>query len=195
MAYALLSELRAYLFAGGTTAPATDDALLTAFLARAQAAIDVIAGGRSFEATTATKKFDLPDDEYLDVDDLLSITTLTNGDGAVIPSSAYVLYPLNLTPKRLIYLKPTSGYAWLPDNDGNDMGCITIAGAWGYSATAPDYIKQACIRLAAWMYRQKDTSADVDRPLMTGDGGVVMPSALPKDVLELLRPVTRAFIS
>jgi hypothetical protein len=195
MAYASLSELRSYLFAGGTTAPATDDALLSAMIARAQASIDAALGGRSFEATIATKVYDLPDGEYLDVDDLLTVTTLTNGDGVVIPAGAYVLYPLNINPKRMIYLKATSGYTWLPDALGNDAGCISVAGTWGYMATPPDNIKQACIRLSTWMYRQKDTSADLDRPLMTGDGGIVLPSAMPRDVEQLLASYVRRYIA
>lgn len=56
----------------------------------------------------------------------------------------------------------------------------------------PVDIVTACRRLAAWMYRQKDTqSGDLDRPLLAGDGTVIMPTNLPLDVEHILRPYAR----
>jgi hypothetical protein len=55
--------------------------------------------------------------------------------------------------------------------------------------TCPTDIVTACRRLAAWLYRQKDTqSGDQDRPLLAGDGTVIMPTTLPLDVEKLLQP-------
>lgn len=56
----------------------------------------------------------------------------------------------------------------------------------------PTDIVTACRRLAAWMYRQKDTQqGDQDRPILAGDGSVIMPTTLPQDVEKLLMPYTR----
>lgn len=56
----------------------------------------------------------------------------------------------------------------------------------------PTDIVTACRRLAAWMYRQKDTQqGDTDRPLLAGDGTVIMPTTLPQDVEKMLLPYTR----
>ncbi|MGB3988074.1 MAG: hypothetical protein WBK67_00020, partial [Minisyncoccales bacterium] len=55
-----------------------------------------------------------------------------------------------------------------------------------YSATAPLDIQHACVRLTAFLYRQKDNSADIDRPMITGDGVTIMPTNLPADVTRLL---------
>lgn len=56
----------------------------------------------------------------------------------------------------------------------------------------PTDIVTACRRLAAWMYRQKDTqTGDADRPLLAGDGTVIMPTTLPLDVEKMLLPYTR----
>lgn len=53
----------------------------------------------------------------------------------------------------------------------------------------PASIRQACTRLAAFLYRQKDNqSGDIDRPVLTGDGSVIMPTTLPRDVQVLLQP-------
>jgi len=56
----------------------------------------------------------------------------------------------------------------------------------------PTDIVSANRRLAAWMYRQKDTQqGDQDRPILAGDGSVIMPTTLPQDVEKLLLPYTR----
>lgn len=56
----------------------------------------------------------------------------------------------------------------------------------------PTDIVQASRRLAAWLYRQKDTQqGDADRPILAGDGTVIMPTTLPQDVEKMLLPFTR----
>jgi len=65
--------------------------------------------------------------------------------------------------------------------------------ATGYALCVPTDISQACKRLAAWLYRQKDTQqGDADRPIIAGDGTVIMPTTLPQDVEKMLLPYTRA---
>lgn len=62
----------------------------------------------------------------------------------------------------------------------------------GVMLYTPTDILTACRRLAAWMYRQKDTQqGDVDRPILAGDGSVIMPTTLPNDVETILRPYVR----
>lgn len=52
----------------------------------------------------------------------------------------------------------------------------------------PASIRQACTRLAAFLYRQKDNQAgDSDRAVV-GPTGIIMPIALPADVQSLLQP-------
>ncbi len=52
----------------------------------------------------------------------------------------------------------------------------------------PTDIVAVCRRLASWMYRQKDTQmGDSDRPILAGDGSIIMPSTLPQDVTMTLR--------
>lgn len=183
MAYASLTDLKAYL--GISVSEESDDALLTDLLSRAEKIIDGRTG-RKFEAATETRYFssDDTDGPYLNLwnADLLTVTKLTNGDGNEITSANYKLLPRNSSPKWLIQLHEDQ--AWNFDDSDSE---ITVAGTWGYSATAPADIEHATIRLAAFMYRQKDTSADVDRPLVTGDGVTVMPSALPSDVEKIVR--------
>jgi hypothetical protein len=178
--YTTSSEAKQYL--GITTN--TDDALIDALIDRAQNIIESYTG-RVFEAQTATKYFDTDNVEgrwlYLWGYDLLTVTTLTNGDGTEITSGQYRLEPRNETQKYAIRLN--EDYTWEFDDSDDE---ISIAGTWGWSATPPDDIIHACTRLVAFLYRQKDTSADIDRPMMTGDGVTIMPSSMPQDVKSLL---------
>src|SRR3990172_2373908 len=141
MAYTDAATLKTYLGASGSG----DDTLLTALIARAQQAIETFCG-RKFEASIETRYFDVPKGEgdywvdgvkrsgfnartlYLD-GDLISITTLTNGDATTIASTEYKLLPLNLTPKYAIMLKQSSNVIWEDDSDGNTEGVISVAGS------------------------------------------------------------------
>jgi len=185
MGYATLSELKSYLGIDVTT----DDFLLAQFLELAQGVIDGYCG-RTFEAVTATKYFTSGDVDgrflLLWGEDLLTVTTLTNGDGVAISSANYRLEPRNETRKYGIRLDNDTDWEFT-DTDSE----IAVAGTWGWSISAPGDIKHACIRLAAFMYRQKDTSSDIDRALVTGDGVTIMPSSIPADVKAILSTYRR----
>lgn len=181
MGYASIIQVKDYL---GIAATSVDDNLLEDLISRAEGMIDAYTG-RNFEAVTATKYFGSEvvsgQDLTLYGNDLLTVTTLTNGDAVVIAGTDYRLFPRNDSPKWLIKLD--SGKSWEFSTDDSE---ISIAGTWGYSATAPADIEHACVRLTAFLYRQKDTSADIDRPIITGDGVTIMPSGLPSDVTKML---------
>lgn len=190
MAYLDNTSLKVYLdIPSGTTA---DDTLLTAIIASAQAAIDAHCR-QTFEASAdSTRYFDPTLDAvgaclYLDAP-LCAITSITNGDGVTVDSSDYVKEPRNGTPWYRLTLKANSGVAWTytdtPEN------AIAIAGRWAYSTTAPADIIQACRRLSAWMYRQRDNAFDLDRVVITGNATFV-PARIPADVLEMLKPYRR----
>lgn len=182
MAYTTLADVKAYAGISVTT----DDTLITALIPRAQAIIDAYTG-RKFEAETLTRYFHAEDVEgqylWLSGYDLLTVTTLTNGNGVVIDAANFRTEPRNTSPKWRIRLD--DNYTWeFADGDSE----ISVAGTWGWSTTAPADIVHACIRLTTFIYRQKDNSTDLDRPLVTGDGVTIMPSALPVDVTRLLDP-------
>lgn len=72
----------------------------------------------------------------------------------------------------------TVTFAQTGDNDTDTTGAIIYT---------PASIRQAATRLTAWLYRQKDTvDGNTDRPLLAGDGSVIMPATLPNDVQALL---------
>lgn len=187
MPYATLAQLKAYLLAGGQVPPTTDDTnLLTPLLTRAQKIVETITG-RTFESRTETRLFDVPRTRQLEMDDdLLTVTTLTNGDGAVIAASDYNLIPNNHSPKYAIRLKQSSTASWMPGSGGDTERVISVAGTWGYASDAPDDIRHATIRLAHWLYKQKDSVSDLDRPALAPSGFVILPMKIPHDVMSIL---------
>lgn len=151
MSYITLAELKMELGISGTA----DDALLATKIAQAQSWVNVFTG-RAFEAEAATRYYgaEAVDGQLLHLDgDLLAVTTLRNGDADAteIPAGGYVLLPRNTDAKRAIRLN--SDYSWQLDSD-----CwISVTGSWGYSATAPEDVRAACLILAAYLYRLKDS--------------------------------------
>lgn len=188
MAYATAAQVKAYLGITGTG----DDDLIADLVQRATAAIETYTN-REFEAARdTTRTLDAIGRHvegytlYLDRD-LCQITTVTNGDGTTVSSSNYVTIPRNDTPYYGIQIKRTAGVVWTYSTDWE--GAISITGRWGYSVEPPADIVQACVRLAAFMYRQKDA------PIMAATaieaGVVVRPEAMPADVRAALMPYKR----
>jgi hypothetical protein len=92
--------------------------------------------GRKFYPRIETRYFDTPsflgiEQLWLD-DDLLSLTTLMNGDGIEIPAAAYVLRPRNESPKHSIELLVSSDYRWQITAAGDPQDAISVAGIWGF---------------------------------------------------------------
>ncbi|RLC82299.1 MAG: hypothetical protein DRJ03_19235 [Chloroflexi bacterium] len=163
-----------------------DDTLLGQLLDRATSAIESYTGW-IFEAASDTRYFDSDavEDSVLWVGgDLVSITTLTNGDddGTEISSDDYRLLPRNDGPPyHAIQMLSDTTTTWEFDVDGE----VSILGSWGYSASPPDDIVHACIRLAAYFYRQKD--AQVFDVTAIPDAGVIqIPQGIPADVRLIL---------
>lgn len=184
MAYVTAAELKRYL---GITS-STDDTLLDELIASAQKMID-LATNTTFEAASdSTRYFDAignVDGRYLLFDRwCASITSITNGDGASIASTDYVLEPRD-APHYGVKLLGSKGKSWTYTTDAENA--ITVVGKWAYSTTPPADVVQACKRLAAFLYRQRENANDVDRAIVVGNA-TVLPSQLPADVQRLIAP-------
>lgn len=190
MSYIDLTALKAYL----DITNSSDDTLLTDCITAAQKAIDNYAG-RSFEAASDTTRYlsiadtlNAPDAQgYRTLDipfDLCAITSVTNGDGTTISANDYFTQPRNSTPYYALVIRRGASIAWTYEDDPEDA--IAIVGRWAYSTTAPDDVKHACKRLAAYLFKQRDNMDDLDRPVASTDGMMLLPGGLPKDVKQLL---------
>jgi hypothetical protein len=150
---------------------------------------------RFFESTTQTRYYRedalWPNSRTLRLDnDLLTITAggLLNGDTAATPIAAtsYVLLPRNDAPPYH-YIELTEPAAplvtayWEFDTDM----WVSVAGTWGWSATPPADVKQAVLVLAAYFYRQKDSSI-FDTTAIPGAGVITIPSGIPATVRKVI---------
>lgn len=192
MAYTSVSEVKSYV---GLTV-ADDDALLATLVAAAQQTIDRYCN-RVFEASAdmtryfhAIDSLDKRNARILHLDgDLCAITSVVNGDGATVPATDYVTLPTNYAPYFALELTRETGTAWTFDDTPEKA--IAVTGRWAFSTTAPADVAYAALRLTAWMYRQRDTQTDADRPMMSDSGAMIMPLRLPADVKDILAPYRR----
>lgn len=199
MTYTTLAAVRAELKATNTT----DDTLLTGYASLAQRIIEAplpMGTGRVFEASTdTTKYFDAPlmsdggSPAVLDLrgQDLCSITSITNGDGAALPGTAYVTRPRDAPPYYAIQLRRTPGYVWQWGSEGPE-GAIAITGKWAYSVTASLDIQRCATRLAVWMYKSRDNAGfDVD---IKTDEGLILGARMPADIRQMIKAYQRRLV-
>ncbi len=191
MSYATLQQVKTELGVTGTN----DDTLIGDKIVSATIAINTHTN-RNFEVqTNTTRNFD----SYEDVDgltlfvdrDLCEINSVTNGDSTTVTAAQYVTEPRNTAPFYAIKLKASKSLSWETDSAGDSEDAIAISGKWGYSKTPPQDIKQACIRLAAYFFRQKDSQV-FDVTATPELGQITIPQGMPADVRILLRSYRRA---
>lgn len=135
----------------------TYDNLLDTLIEQASRTIDAYTNTRFYTPDNAeTRYFDIPADDRLVFDsDLVSVSSVTNGDGSGISASDYVLLPANKTPKRALELKPTSGVVWKVSSSGETLQVIQVTGFWGYSNSAPEPVRRACEALVAHWFSKR----------------------------------------
>lgn len=192
MAYATLAQLKAYIGAQKTT----DDGLLGDLLERATKVIENRLGFGFAASSDTIKTFDaVADVDRVDGSILhfrtwlaaAPTTVKTDADGSpiTIPSNAYILLDRTVGPPYWgLKIKGSADYVWEWTNDP-EMG-ITVEGKWGWSVTPPEDIVHATVRLAGFMYRQKETGAEADRAAVLSDGVMLLPAEIPKDVLAIV---------
>lgn len=186
MAILTTAEFKTYL---GITS-SNDDALIADLLLSAQRFIELDTD-KVFDVSAATTRYFTYGEDtsrdgltlYLDTY-LVSVTTLTNGDGVVVTSSNYKLFPLNRAPYTHIRLLANSGLVWTYEDDPE--GAISVNGLWGWSATPDNHIKQLMRRLTGFLYRQKDAQA-YDLTGFSEIGQIRVRHQLPKDIEEMLK--------
>ncbi len=134
-------------------------------------------GDLSIHSSFSVLRLDMP---------LLTVTTLTNGNGALIPSPAYRLEPRN--ENHYFSIRILSGYSWSFATDGE----ISVSGKWGRSSSVPAPVKEATAMFAAWTLKRyqaalQDATANFDL------GQITYSESVPKQIKALLTPyVNRA---
>jgi len=185
--YATLAEVKAYV--NTDAIDAGDDAVIEDMIEMASRLIDAETH-RTFYARSETRYFDYTSERGLMMDDdLLTISAsgLVNGDSAVITSADYKLFPLNRAQKNEVRLKQSSSIYWDTDGYSNTEGVISVAGTWGYSATAPDNIKHACISIVISAYHRRYGEGVEGVATITAAGVVVTPKDIPADAWGIIK--------
>lgn len=181
--YATLIEMKQYI-APRTPGDYWDDTVIADLIQAASRYIDNLTG-RRFYASTETRYYSVPEGRELFLDDdLITVTTLTNGDGTVLTTSDYYLMPKNTSPKYSIVLKESSAYYWEYDSSSNSEYVITVIGTWGYAATAPVEVEQLCKEMVARMYKRRFGENYGAETVITSGGVVISPNDIPRDLAK-----------
>jgi hypothetical protein len=276
--YANLEEVRRYLALASSQT--TDDDLLLMLLGAASRLIEGYTGRCFYPARqTDTYSYDAPALLLLRRD-LLSLHTLTNGDGSPISASDYHLHPAGESVKSSVVLDRTQvvfthtgdpvdaisvdgtwgchpgwATAWADSGDSvqddplsssattltvGDADALDPTGSWarfavgqllriedeylhvlaintttnvltvarGVNGTTaashaqdttievyqpPQDVRQACLRVASWLYKQKD--AGFVQAAGSLRGQITIPPALPDDVQQILAPYVRVRVA
>jgi hypothetical protein len=196
MAYITLAQFKTFL---GITS-ASDDGIIQICINSAQQTIDTFTA-RTFEAAADTTRVFTPlredfggsiwwDGATLGLDaDLCQLTTITNGDGNLIPSGAVVLLPLNFPTKSAIKIKSNTQYVWT--YTGSPDGAVSITGRWAWSVTAPADIIGAAYELTKYFYQNRESNPTSAQQIISADGVPIAPDAIPKIIVSLLKPYKR----
>ena len=188
MTYTTTPAVRAYL---GIDSSA-DDVLIDALIAAAEKAIETYTQ-RDFEVTSDTTRYYTVGKDtdgrmlYLD-HEICSITSVTTDADAASTTSLtedtdYIGLPRNETPFNRLEILSSSTYTWTYTTDP-EFG-IEVTGKFGYSTSAPADIAQACKRLTAYYYRQKDSQV-FDVTAIPEAGVISVPVGIPADVQKTL---------
>lgn len=175
------------------SATTSDDAFLESLIDRASRMIDRYTQ-RFFVGETQTRYFDAIEDvetrTLLLDEDLLSVDSITNGDGDAITAAQYVFEPRNRTPYNAITLKTSVSDLWTYYTDPENA--ISVTGTWGYSVGTPDDIIQAANRLVVWWYKNRDSPfTEVGLP----EAGVATVNPdMPRDIAMLLQPYRKTHV-
>lgn len=183
--YVNLDDFRDWLSSSGNLGT-FQDGLLTDTLCRTEDAIDQYTR-RRFDAQPGTRYYNQYTTSiagrslYLQ-EDLYRLDYLQTANSQVIPVGAagsVFVEPRIGPPFRILRLKVAYVWSWNVDQD------VIVAGTWGYSLTAPEDIRAATLRWAAYNYRLKDTGVGDIAGFAEG-GEAQYPKGMPDDVKGVL---------
>lgn len=160
-----------------------NDAILVKTLKRAISTFENMCG-RSFIPKAEVRFYDANGEEvishkrlFIRSGDLISVSELKI-DNEIVPSSEYFF--TDAIPHFALSLKASSDFSFKYYSTTPER-TISITGSWGYQDEVPDDVFGAIVRLASWLYQQKDNAMELDRPIAMSNA-MILPSSLPADV-------------
>lgn len=186
--YCTVDDVKTYL----EITTSDKDTLIGDLIISASREIDVFCQ-RKFYLTEETRKFDALEDVYKNTlfldDDLVSVTTITNGDNTEITSSEYLLEPANEEVKWGISIKSNASISWTWENESKQA--ISVTGSFGFiqNGSTPNDIRFATYRLVAWRFKQR--LAPFESVQFEDTGIQTIPTAMPVDIKRIIEPYKR----
>lgn len=122
---------------------------------------------------------------------VVSLYSVTNGDGQALTSDDYRLLPANESPKYAAELKLGSGKVWTFTD--SPEAAIVLGGTIGYAteANVPADVTLAVTKLAANLYMNRDNKGEVIR---FADGSTQIPANAPEIVFQVIEKYNYAKI-
>ncbi len=189
MAYPTTAQVKTYLPASGSG----EDTLIDWLLGGAVKFVENYTG-HDFVADAAETFYVVP--EYPNLlngrrtlllrdREVITLTSVTNGDGVAVASGNYCLLPKSGPPYYKIELDPDSGLYWWRGSDG--AGVVTVvASSEGYSAACPADVFMAILQLVAYLYRGRSTGAGGPVTTASRAGLIIPASEVPANILTVL---------
>lgn len=119
------------------------------------------------------------------LDDLVSVTSLTNGNGTVLAASDYDLWPVSGPPYIQAIIRNNSNVRFAVGSDGTR---IVLVGSWGYSAACPASIFLVILELVHLSYSARHDGSGMT---ITAKGSIVDKGLWPPRVLDSLKDYKR----
>jgi len=192
--YPTLKDLKTYL----SIETNKDDSLLTSKLTQAIVSFENIVGGRKFVSDALTTKiFYSNQNNFIDtrtfffLDDCCHVETLTINNNIINPNH-YIVFDSSQTPLTKIMLLNACPYNFSNYSVIENFSTIQIEGHWSYSIKCPEDVHGSIIRLASWLYNQKDNAADYDKPVAFTMLSR-LPVGIPSDVIFTAQTYMRYF--
>jgi len=194
-------DLRGYKlrYYDGDTDDDQDDLIIESAIEAVSRLIDDLTN-RRFYAATETRYFTAERADYLSIPDLISLTTLkTDEDGdrtyeTTWDTGDYDLMPFNAQADTA-NVRP---YTWLEITPLGDEAFpvvrrgVEVAGSWGYAATPPKRIQEACYLGAHRIMKRHNTPLGVSATAALGQLQVaVRDLEADPDFLALIAPFRR----
>jgi hypothetical protein len=196
--YATLVEFKSRYYPAGLV-DTSEDSMIESIVEGVSRWIDKHCGRHFYLASGVTRYYTALDGDYLQVDDLLVVTTLkTDEDGdrtyeRTWASTDYDLHPYNAAvasqeqPYTWIETAPNGRYAFPTGRKG-----VQIVGNWGYASAVPPMIKEACLLQSGRIFNRRNAPFGVAGSAEMGQL-LVMPKFDP-DVALLLQPYLRMLV-
>jgi len=161
---------------GLTSSDTGMDTWLEAMITACSRAIDSFCK-RHFYTETETRYFDFQDPYRMWLDhDLVSITTLTNGNAEIlVDGTDFYKYPLSGPPYRWLDAKTDTGNLF--EYSSTTQRAISILGVWGYQAEVPAEIEEACRIWVGELYNRHDAEGVASKRIGDYSVSYATPSA------------------